>query len=160
MEQFFSQYSGTIAVLTLFVSIIALIVACLSLYEQKHSKFQLEALPMVAGNHKCFAFESLVHPKLKITNNGSKAITVTDISVCIGKDKFSLSQGLSDKINVFIEPGKVEFYPYERDYVIEMATYHIYKKDYRVRWEITTSDGKKARCKSNNRLSDFFNVNL
>lgn len=161
MEQFFNNYSGTIAALSLIVSIIALVIAYIALKDQKKCKFTIEALPMVASNNDLyFGFESLKKPQLKISNTGNKAISVIDIAVCIGKERFPLPQTSFDKINLFIEPGKVEYYTYDRDYVIDLVTLNKHKKDYVVCWEAKTNDGKTARCKSNNRVSDFINVNL
>ena len=161
MEQFFNNYSGTIAALSLIVSTIALIIAYIALKDQKKCKFTIEALPMVASNNdRFFGFPSLKKPQLKISNTGNKAITVTEIAVCVGREIYSLPQSSSRKINLFIEPGKVEYYTYDRDYVIDLVTLNKHKKDYVVCWKAKTNDGKTARCKSNNRVSDFINVNL
>ena len=91
---------------------------------------------------------------------GSKAITITDISVCVGKKKYPLPQTSFDKINIYIEPGKVEYYTYDRDYVIDLVTMNHHNKKHWVCWEVKSNDGKKAHCKSNNRVCDFINVNL
>lgn len=161
MEEWFNQFSGTIAGLSLIVAIIALIIAYLTLKDQKKSKLHLDALSMVPSNNNIyFGFESLTKPELKISNLGSKAITVTEICLCVGKEKYRMSQSSKNKINIYIEPGKVEYYTYNRDYIIDIVTHGKHKKNYIVCWEITTNNGKKVKCKTNNRVSDFVNVNF
>lgn len=161
MEEWFNQYSGTIAGLSLIVAIIALIIAYLTLKDQKKSKIRLDAFPMIPSNNNMyFGFESLMKPELKISNLGSKAITVTEICLCVGKEKYRMPRSSKNKINIYIEPGKVEYYTYNRDYIIKIVTRSKYKKNYIVCWEIITNDGKKVKCKTNNRVSDFINVNL
>lgn len=160
MEELFNQFSGTIAGLSLIVAIIALIIAYLTLREEKKFKIHLDALSMVPSNNKYFEFESLKKPQLKISNLGNRAITVTEICLCIGKEKYCISQSLNKKINIFIEPGKVEYYTYNRDDIIDIVKHSKHKKDYIVCWEITTNNGKKVTFNTNNRVSDFVNVNF
>ena len=160
MEQFFNSYSGTIAALSLIVAIIALVIAYIALIDQKRCKFTVKALPMVASNNIYYGFDALENPQLTITNFGSKAVTIVDISICVGKERYPISQVHNKRINIYIEPGKTEYYTYKRDWAIDVVTSKSYKKDYVVCWEVKANNGKIARCKSNNRVSGFINVNL
>ncbi|MBR6985951.1 MAG: hypothetical protein IKH75_20995, partial [Ruminococcus sp.] len=62
--------------------------------------------------------------------------------------------------NIYIEPGKTEYYKYKRDWAIDVVTNNKFKKDYIVCWEVTTNDGKKAKCQTNNHVSNYYNVDL
>lgn len=159
MEIWFNEHTGTITVISLIIAMLSLIVAYLAFKDQKNTKFQLEAEPMVASNNnRYFGIETLMFPNLKISNFGTKAITIVNISLCVGKKKFPIPQWSNHKINIYIEPGKTEYFQYERDWAIEMVTNNKFPKDYIVCWEATTNEGKRAKCKSNNRVSDFLNV--
>ena len=159
MEDFFNSYSGTITAISGIVSIIALLIAYLALKDQIRSKFTVEALPMIASNNdRYFGYQP--NARLKISNRGNKAITICDITLCVGRERFPMPQTSFEKINIYIEPGQVEYYTYERNFVIELVTNTKHKKDYVVCWELTSNDGKRARCKTENRVSDFINVNM
>lgn len=160
MESWFSKYSGTIAVISLIIAILSLFIAYLALKDQKRRKIKIEPGIIIPSNQSYYCFESLERPELKITNLGSKSVSVSDIELCVGKDKFSIPQGQGNWINIYIEPGKTEIFQYSRDWAIDVVTLNHFKKDYPICWVVTTNDGKKTKCKTKNHVSDYFNVDV
>lgn len=160
MENWFNHYSGTIAVVSLIIAVLSLIVAYLAFRDQKKRKIILEAGKIVPSNLPYYCFEALENPELIITNLGSKPVSIVDIALCVGKDRFSIPHSYDNPINIYIESGKTEHYHYKRDWAIEVVTVHEFKKDYLICWETTTNEGKKAKCKTKNHVSDYYNVDV
>ena len=96
-------------IVTVVTSILALVFAYLAWKNQVRERLVVNADHGPLNNNPILQFDSIVKGRLTISNVGYKQITVTDVKICIGKNRISVGCYCdSERINISIAPGEVK----------------------------------------------------
>ena len=148
-------------IISIVASVAAALFAFLALINQTRTSVFVEAELMCLNNGSYFEFDSQKESSICISNTGYKTITVTDVIMRVGKQRFSLNsiKSQNERINLLLNPGEVKYYPVEREFVIESISKQPFKDKSPIVWMIKTNNGKTFKAKTKNKVRDVVNCN-